>query len=80
MTLSAILRRAGKHLDQIIVQAIVKLALECPFELGMVKIAGMHFEAVGVHRDGRIFEVDEDFNCVTFFLGLKVEERMFVET
>jgi hypothetical protein len=62
------------------VQTIVELTLECPLELWMVEIAWVHLEVVSVHRDGRILELDDDFNPIIFVASGEVEQRMLVET
>ena len=61
-------------------QAIVELALERPFELWMVKIARVHLEVVGVYRDGRILEADDDFYSIALFPGAEVEQGVLIET
>ena len=61
-------------------QAIVELALERPFELWMVKIARVHLEVIGVYRDGRILEVDDDFYSIALFPGAEVEQGVLIET
>src|SRR5208283_2442375 len=59
---STLLRSVGKHFDEIVVQAIVELALQMPGELGMLEVAGMNRKYVGVHRDGRVLQVDQHFD------------------
>ena len=61
-------------------QAIVKLALETPLELRMVQIAGMEFEIVSVHGNGRILERDDDLDALAFGARVEIEQRVFVET
>ena len=69
----------GKHFDEIIVQAIIELVLQVPGELGMVQIAGMHFEHVGVNRDGRVLQIDQNFDPAIILVRGKCEQRMIVE-
>src|ERR1700733_2105410 len=58
----AILRRADEHFDEVNVHSIVELALEAPFELGMVEIARMEVEVICMHGHGCIFELDHNFD------------------
>jgi hypothetical protein len=60
------LRGTDEHFDEVIVQRVVKLALEAPFELRMVKVAGMQIEIIRVHRDRSVFELNDYFNAFTF--------------
>jgi hypothetical protein len=61
------------------VQGVEELALEAPFELGVVEVAGMKIEIVDVHGDGFVFELDDDLDAV--FLGARgeIQEGMLVE-
>jgi hypothetical protein len=61
------------------VQAIKELALESPFELGMVQVAGMELEIIGVYGDIRIFELDDDLDAFALVAGGEVEQGMLVE-
>ena len=45
------MRGADEHLYEVGVEGIVELALEAPFELRVVEVAGMEFEVVGVDGD-----------------------------
>ena len=69
----------GKHFDEIIVQSIVELVLQVPGELGMVQIAGMHFEHVGGNRDGRVLQIDQNFDPAIVLARGKCEQRMIIE-
>ena len=60
--LGAILRGADEHFDEVVVQRIIELALEVPFELRMVEVAGMELKVIGMDRDGHVFESDGEFN------------------
>ena len=75
----AVLRSADEHFHEVVVQGVVELALEAPFELGVVEVAGMEIEIVGVHGDGFVFEFDDDLNSVSFGACGKVQEGMLVE-
>src|SRR5438270_5461376 len=72
LTVGAVLRRADKHFDEIVVQSVVELALEAPFELRVVEIAGVQVEIVGVDRDVFVFECNDDFDAVAFGTRRKV--------
>ena len=76
---SAILRGAGKHFDEIVVQAVVELVLQMPGELRMIEVAGMDRKHVGVNRDGRALQIDQDFDNAVIFARGKGEQRMIVE-
>src|ERR1700687_1467276 len=75
----AILRGAGKHFDEIVVQPVVELALKMPSELGMIEVAGMNRKHVGVNRDGRVLQIDQNFDSAVVFARGKGEQRMIVE-
>jgi len=47
-----VLRCAGEHLNEVVVQRIVQLALKVPVKLRMFKIARMNGESIRVNRDG----------------------------
>ncbi len=74
-----VLRGADEHLDEVVVQAIVELALERPFKLGIVEIARMEFEVVSM--DWRIGEPgpDDHFDRFAFDASVKLHKRMLVE-
>ena len=66
--------RANEHFDQVVVQTIVELALQAPFELGVVQITRMQIEIVSVHRDGGIFELDDEFYAIALGASREVEQ------
>jgi len=76
---STLLRSVGKHFDEIVMQAIVELALQMPCELGMLEVAGMNRKYVGVHRDGRVLQVDQHFDYTVVLARGKSQQRMLVE-
>src|SRR6202041_897946 len=78
-SVSAVLRGADKHFDEVVVQGVVKLALEAPFELRVVEVAGMQIEIVGVYRDRCVFELDDYFYAFAFGAGGEVQQRVLVE-
>jgi hypothetical protein len=61
-------------------QAVVKLALECPFELGVIEVAGVEIEVIGMDGDVWVFEFYDDLNCLPFSTGVEIQKRMLVET
>src|SRR5580704_14650523 len=75
----AVLRRADKHLHQVIVQAIEDLPLEGPLKLRIVKIAGMQLEIVGM--DARLGEArpDYDLDSLAFSTRIELHQGMLVE-
>jgi hypothetical protein len=80
LSLSAVLRSADEHLDKIVVQRVVKLALKAPFKLRMIKIARMQIKIISMHRHGRVLELNDNFDTVALGSRGKVQQRMFVET
>jgi len=78
--LGAVLGSASKHFDQVIVQAIIKLALKAPLELGVVQIARMKFKVVIVNRNRRVLELNDDFYALALLPGTEGEQWVFVET
>jgi len=73
LTFEAVLRRADEHLDQVIVQTIVELALEAPFKLRMIQVARVQLKIVGMHRDDRVLELDNDFHRFALGAGIEIE-------
>jgi hypothetical protein len=61
------------------VQAVVELSLERPLKLGMVEIPGVKLEVIGLHGNGWILEIYQDFDAFALSPSGKIEERMFVE-
>ena len=74
----AILRGAGKHFDEIVVQSVVELALKMPGELGMIEVARMNRKYVGVNRDSRVPQIDQNFDNAAVLARGKGEQRMIV--
>src|SRR5580698_378493 len=79
LALHTVLWSAREHFDQIVVQAIEKLALEGPFKLGMVEVARVHFEIIGMHGDVGILEFDDDLDRFSLAVCREVEQGMLVE-
>ena len=63
----AILRRAYEHFDEVVVEAVVDLALEMPGELRMIEIAGMDWKHILVHRHGGVFQIDQNLDQAVRF-------------
>jgi hypothetical protein len=70
---------AHEHLDEIVVQAGEELALKLPLELGMIEIARMQAEVVGMHRHGGVAEIDDDLDALALGTGVEPEQGMFVQ-
>jgi hypothetical protein len=79
LTLDAVLRCADEHFDQVVVQTIIELALEAPFELRMVQIARVQIEVIGVYWDTWILELDDQFNAIALGASIEIEQWMLVE-
>ncbi len=79
MSFGAILRGADEHLYEIVVQGIEELALEAPFELGIVEIARMEIEVISVHRNRFIFELDDDLHAFSLSARREVQQWVFVK-
>jgi hypothetical protein len=79
LALGPVLGRAYEHLDHVVVQTVVELALKFPLELRMIKVPGMKFEVVGMDRDCWLFEVDDYFHPFTFGPGREIQQRVLVE-
>lgn len=60
-------------------QAVIELALEAPFKLGIVQVTRVQIEVIGVDRDGRILELDHQFNALALGASGKLEQWMLVE-
>src|ERR1017187_4289954 len=75
----AMLRRADEHLDQVVVQAVEKLALEGPLELRIVEVARVHLEVVGVDRRIGKARANDHFDGFALGAGIELDQRMLVE-
>jgi hypothetical protein len=71
---------SDEHFDQVIVQAIVKLALKAPFELRIVQIARMQIEVIRVHWDAWIPKLDDQLDAIALGARIEIKQRMLVET
>lgn len=61
-------------------QAIVQLALESPLKLGVLQVPRMELKQISVHWDGAMFQLNGDFDAVTFLFRFECEQRMLVQT
>src|SRR5579864_70427 len=77
--IGAVLRRANEHFDEVVVQGVVKLALETPFKLRIVQVAGMKVEIVGVDGHAFVLEANNDFDAVSLAASRERQQRMLVE-
>jgi hypothetical protein len=68
----AVLGGADEHFDEVVVQRVIELALEAPFELWVIEVAGMKIQVVGVDGDGGVFELDNYFDPFAFGAGGKI--------
>src|SRR5271165_3783572 len=75
----AILRGTEKHFDEIVVQSVIELVLQMPGELRMIEVAGMDRKHIGVNGDGRVLQVDQNFDRSTVLARGKGEQRMLIE-
>ena len=79
LAFEAILRRADEHFDQVVVQAIVKLTLKAPFELGVVQVARMQVEVVSMHWDGWILKLDDQLNAIALGTRAEIKQGVLVK-
>src|SRR5208283_1806770 len=72
------LRIAREHFDDVVVEAIVKLLLECPGKLGVFDFAGAEQESVIMELG--VFRLVTDFDFDAFFGGAggEIEQWMLV--
>jgi len=47
--------------------------------LWMIEVAGMKFEIISMHRDRRIFELNNDFYPIAFATRRELQQRMFIK-
>jgi hypothetical protein len=62
------------------VQRVEELALEAPFELGIVEIARVKIKGIRVHGHRRVFELEGDFHALALGACGEVKQGMLVET
>jgi len=61
------------------VQGIVELALEAPFELGVIEISGMEVEVISVNGYAFVFELNDHFDGVGFGTSREGQQGMLIE-
>jgi hypothetical protein len=61
------------------VQAIVEVALKCPFELRVGQVSRMDLEVVRVNRNVGILERDDYFDRVILLTSVEREQRVFIK-
>src|SRR5579872_192804 len=79
LAIGAILRRADEHLDKVIMQRVVELSLEGPFELRIVEIAWMQVEVIGMNCNALVLELDDDFDAIALSARRKVQQWMLIQ-
>jgi len=58
----AILRRAYEHFNEVVVEAVVDLALKMPGELRVVEVAWMDWKYILMDWHSRVFQVDQNLD------------------
>src|SRR5579872_5639549 len=79
LAIGAILRRADEHLDKVIMQRVVELSLEGPFELRIVEVPRMKVEVIGMNRNALVLELDDDLDAIALGARRKVQQRMLIQ-
>src|SRR5271165_3023451 len=74
-----VLRRADKHLDDVIMQAVEDLPLQGPLELRIVQIARVQVEVVGVNAWFGEARPDDELHSFALFARVKGDERVLVQ-
>jgi len=67
----------GKHLDDVIVKAVVDHALEGPGKLRMFEVPRVKVHVVSVYRDNGILEVHDYLHTIAVLLGGELDQRVF---
>ena len=60
-------------------EAVVKLSLEGPLELRVIKVPGVEFEIIRMHWNRGIFEIDQDFDAFAFGASCEIQQRMLIQ-
>jgi hypothetical protein len=69
----------AKHLNEVIVKAVVQLALELPGELRRSQLSRMKLKDVGVDRNWRVLEADQDFDGFALCSSIEAEQWVIVK-
>ena len=75
---SLVLRVPGEHLDDVVMEAVVELALEGPSELRVFDVARVKLKLVSVHAKGALLEVNGKLDGLASEPGTELEQRMLV--
>ena len=70
----------GKHFDEVVMQAVVELALQVPGELGVIQVSGMDREHVGMDGNRRVLQVDQNLDDAIRFARGESQQGMVVES
>jgi hypothetical protein len=62
------------------VQAVVKLALEAPLELGIVQVPWVQLEVISMYGNGRILKLDNDFHPFSLGPRREIKQWVLIET
>ena len=73
-----VLRVPGEHLDDVVVQAVVELALEGPGELRVFDVARVKLKLVSVHAKGALLEVNGKLDGLPFEPGTELKQGVLV--
>lgn len=60
-------------------EAVVELALEGPFELGVIEVARVQVKVVRVHRHRRVLELNDDLYPIALVARSEVEQGMLIQ-
>ena len=72
------LRRTEEHLHQVIVHAIVEIALERPGELRVLDIARVQRRVIGVHVQAGLLELDHQLDGAAMLAGGEAQQGVIV--
>ena len=78
-SIGQILWGTDKHFHQIVMERVIKLALKLPLKLGMIEIARVHLEYVGMDRNRALGELDEHLDSIALLSRVKAQQRMLVK-
>src|SRR5215831_13187976 len=72
------LRAPGKHLDKIVMQVVVELALKVPFKRAGLELARRQVESVRIVVNILVFQADSDLNASIRYACRPLEQGVFV--
>ncbi len=70
---------ADEHLDEVVVERIVKLALKLPLELGVVEITLVQIVGIGVYGHSAMRELNDHLHAFSLGERTKAHQGMFIE-